>query len=278
MSSPAQELAFLRDVWRSAGRQAAVRLPPSLVDRELSDVAQRAAKRFYGDGELPVWAADTELTATHLARRRASMDPWAYAAIVREMGRLYCQQPHQDVPPLLPTPEGDDATSYHDDHYEAGPGGGLGSLQEDVREAAQLIYASGRLELPVWGGVLLHAAQQAAQTVYGGDIEELPVWAADVELTASHLVRRRGSIDPQVYAAVVRQMGRCYYGHAIEAGAEMAAATTDDEGSESASDTVSDVFDEDEPSLNLDHQIPVAAAKVGEQPSSITYLRLAEGR
>ena len=89
--SLAEELDLLRDVRRAAMRQAAVRLPESF-DCELLQVAQQAAKNFYGTDERPVWAADVTLTAGHLARRRESMDPRAYAVIVRDMGRLYCHR------------------------------------------------------------------------------------------------------------------------------------------------------------------------------------------
>eukprot|EP01048_Picozoa_sp_COSAG05_P008029 COSAG05_NODE_593_length_8488_cov_13.560367_2_plen_266_part_00 len=244
--SLAEELDLLRDVRRAAMRQAAVRLPESF-DCELLQVAQQAAKNFYGTDELPVWAADVTLTAGHLARRRASMDPWAYAVIVRDMGRLYC---HRKTAARAKTIEL--VVECRSDEHEWARAG-LGSLQEDVRQAGMLLYpAKLPLELPVWGGLLLQVAQQAAQTVYG-DKEDLPVWASDLELAASHLVRRRYSIDARVYAMIVRQMARRYYDHdkfdkapnVVRAG--IVAVTTDDEGSEGSDTTsVSEVFEGDE--------------------------------
>ena len=78
---------FLSDVSRAAGQ------PPTTIrwDENLETMAQQAAMGRYPPAEAPVWARDSELTAAHLERRRATMDEWDYRNIVSELGRLMAE-------------------------------------------------------------------------------------------------------------------------------------------------------------------------------------------
>ena len=87
MPTDQQRAEFLRDVSDAMGRWAFVTGGPVAWDSTLEALAQQSALARYGEYEAPVWCKDGELTAAHLARRKATMDSWDYRNIIHELGR-----------------------------------------------------------------------------------------------------------------------------------------------------------------------------------------------
>lgn len=96
-----QREQFLRDVSGAVSQWASPGAAASAVrwDESLEAAAQAAALARYPQDEAPVWARDSELTAAHLARRRATMDAWDYRAICLELGRLLAAELEAETPP-----------------------------------------------------------------------------------------------------------------------------------------------------------------------------------
>ena len=94
MSSLDQQRAFLDDVdaaaqWHlNSSGSAPISLPAPLWE-DVQNLAQEAAEFLHPDGMCPVWASDAELTATHLARRKSTMDQSEYRSIVHDIGKQY---------------------------------------------------------------------------------------------------------------------------------------------------------------------------------------------
>jgi hypothetical protein len=132
------------------------------------------------------------------------------------------------------------------------------SFLGDVEGAAQWwcnksLTAPLSLTPPSWPDLQL-LAQQAAVAAHPDG--ECPVWASDVDLTAEHLARRKGSMEPdqlEVYATIVHEIGRRY----VEANPDdtlqlwpddlddAVSLHTDDELADTDANDVSVVFDED---------------------------------
>lgn len=213
---------LLEDVHRCA------QLPrtPCLDSEEWIPIAHQAALSVYGVHsacmDCPVWASDAVLTAAHLVRRRASMDPICYQDIVAELSRRYrvaviarCGAGVDK--PVAGRPA--DGQQRHD------------AFRHDVQHAAAAAAAAKggssarQIVVPPWDGDLLAWAHRAAQRVFGMDA---PVWASDGELTAPHLVRYRETMDALDYGDILSALGELYI-QALDERALQDSGSTDDD-------------------------------------------------